>query len=326
MVEPFGETQGKHVPVMLDEVLDYLEVKPGKKYIDTTVGGGGHTEAILLAGGEVLGIDQDPNSLERAKQRLLSRPPVGETRQACPGRYSTVPPPQRRFKLVRGNFANLRKIASENDFLPVDGILMDLGFASFQIEDPRYGLSFMHEGPLDMRLDPNLGVTARDLLNTWPAGALEELFRKFGDEPKAREIARRIVKRRESEAFETTTQFADLVESVVKGRGKIHPATRVFQALRMAVNAELENLQSALPQAFELLKNGGRLVVISFHSGEDRIVKNYFRSLEQQGEATILTKKPVLPSIEEININQRARSAKLRSILKHVQETEPDQE
>lgn len=298
----------RHIPVLVKEVIDYLKVGPGKKYIDTTVGGGGHTEAILAQGGEVLGIDQDPNSLEMAEKRLLT----------CPGAQSFLHP-QRCFKLVRGNFANLQQIASENDFRPVDGILMDLGFASFQMEDARYGLSFTREGPLDMRLDPNLGVTARDLVNTLPEEQLYGLFRIFGEEPKAREIAREIVRTRKSKPFETTRDLAGLVKRAARGRqGKIHPATRIFQALRIAINSEIANLEAALPQAFDLLNDNGRLVVISFHSGDDRIVKIFFKGLEKEGVAKVLTKKPVLPSLDEISNNPRSRSAKLRVLTKNA--------
>lgn len=287
-----------HISVLLKEVIDYLEVEPDKKYIDTTVGGGGHTEAILLSGGEVLGIDQDPTSLFKAENRLL----------ACPRRF---------FRLVRGNFINLQSIASENKFNLVDGILMDLGFASFQVDDPDRGLSFTRNGPLDMRLDPSLGLTAADLINALPEQQLTKLFFEFGDEPRARLFAKRVIEYRKTKKIETTEELSEIITAgYLRGREKIHPATKVFQALRIAVNTELDNLKGALPQAFDLLKSGGRLVVISFHSGEDRIVKDYFRSLENECKGQILTKKPIVPSNEERENNPRSRSAKLRVIQK----------
>lgn len=306
----------------MEETVNYLNVGPGKKFIDATVGGGGHTEAILLAGGEVLGIDQDPTSLKKAEERLL----------ACPGTISlhkrslttfdrTL---QKRFKLVCSNFANLKQVASENGLSRVDGILFDLGFASFQMEDPKYGLSLAKEGPLDMRLDPTLGVTAADLVNSLPERSLYELFRDIGEEPRARQIARAIAKRRLSAPFKSTTDLAHLIEDYsfpyegkserLESKGtKIHPATRVFMALRIAVNTELDNLRRALPQAVELLGNSGRLVVISFHSGEDRIVKQFLRDYNRRGVLKILTEKVVRPNQNEIEDNPRARSAKLRA-------------
>ncbi len=295
----------KHLPVMLTEVISLLSVKPGKKYIDSTVGGGGHTEAILKKGGEVLGIDQDPTSLAEARKRLL----------ACPGRYHTVPTPGV-FRLVRTNFVNLQKIASEEDYCPVDGILFDLGFASFQMDNPERGLSLSKDGPLDMRLDPDLGVTAADILNVLPEGQLYKLIREVGEADNAWSLTRAIVARRRLEPFTHTRDLASLIERITGYRGKIHPATQVFMALRIVVNSEFENLQTALPQALDLVKSGGRIVVVSFHSGEDRIVKDTFREWEGLVKVKILTNKPVVPSTLEILNNPRSRSAKLRAVVK----------
>lgn len=296
----------EHTPVLLQEVLRLLDVKPGRKYIDSTVGGGGHTEAIAKEGTRVLGIDQDPRSLEIAKKHLLSRFDR-EARRACPGV----------FKLKTGNFRNLAKIASDEHFTRVDGVLFDLGFASFQMADPERGLSLRAEGPLDMRLDPTLGVTAADLLNALPEVELYKLLKEVGEEPKARSITRAIVSRRRLVPFRTSADLTSLIENIyLGGRMKIHPATRVFMALRIAVNSEFENLKMALPQALDLIKKGGRMVVISFHSGEDRIVKNAFRDWEKQGKVSILTPKPVVPSEKEKLKNPRARSAKLRAMEK----------
>lgn len=290
----------KHIPVLLKEVLYFLRPRTGSRIIDSTVGGGGHTEATLANGAEVLGIDQDPTAVEFVRKRFNARPNV--------------------FKVVHGNFSHLYEIASTEGFDKVDGILFDLGFSSFQIDDPKYGLSFNTEAPLDMRLDPKLGVTAADLVNSLPDNELYKLFKEVGEEKFARSISRAISQRRSVEPFKTTKDLAEVVEEVYGGhwggegwRRKIHPATRVFMALRIAVNSEFENLKSALPQAVGLLGHGGRLVVISFHSGEDRIVKNFFKEPERMGVLKILTKKPVVPDAIEIKDNPRARSSKLRA-------------
>ena len=288
-----------HLPVMLTEVISLLSVKPGKKYIDSTVGGGGHTEAILKKGGEVLGIDQDPTSLAEARKHLF----------ACPGV----------FRLVRTNFVNLQKIASEEDYYPVDGILFDLGFASFQMDNPERGLSLSKDGPLDMRLDPGLGVTAADILNALSETQLYNLIKDVGEADNARSLTRAIVARRRLEPFTHTRELANLVEHVnpsYRTKTRLHPATKIFMALRIAVNSEFENLRSVLPQALGLVESGGRIVVISFHSGEDRIVKDTFREWEGLGKVEILTNKPVVPSNLEILNNPRSRSAKLRAVVK----------
>ncbi|MBI2268273.1 MAG: 16S rRNA (cytosine(1402)-N(4))-methyltransferase RsmH [Candidatus Blackburnbacteria bacterium] len=303
----------EHKSVLLKEVIDFLDVRPGKKYIDATIGGGGHTEAILKAGGEVLGFDQDPDSLKLAYKRLSLL-----QKQACPDRYQTVPVPGV-FKLVHSNFFRLREVVSRENFKPVHGALFDLGFASFQVDDPGRGLSFLKEGPLDMRLDPTLGVKAADLINGLSEKQIAQLFWEFGEERASRVIAQAIVKRRLEKHFETTVELAELVGNAKLKTGNerretkgIHPATRVFMALRIVVNSEFENLRAALPQAVEILEEGGRLAVISFHSGEDRIVKNFIRNQAQRGFLKILTKKPVVASDEERGENPRARSAKLR--------------
>ncbi|KKR11342.1 MAG: Ribosomal RNA small subunit methyltransferase H [Microgenomates group bacterium GW2011_GWA2_39_19] len=290
----------EHKSVMLQEVIDFLNVKPGRRFIDATTGGGGHIEAILKMGGEVLGIDQDPVSLNITRKRLNE------------SGFSV-------FKLVQGNFANLQKIASGVGFTHVDGVLFDLGFASFQLEDSERGLSFLKEGPLDMRLDPNLGVTAADLINSLSENQLVGLFREVGEERLAQSIARQIVSRRVNQPFLTTQDLKKLVEDVYARKGfttnHIHPATKVFMSLRIVVNNEFENLKNGLEQAFQTLKIGGRIVVISFHSGEDRIVKDFVKTLEKD-KVKILVKKPLAPTQEEIKDNPRSRSAKLRAIEK----------
>lgn len=311
-----------HKSVLSKEVIDFLEVKPNRRFIDATVGGGGHVEAVLEKGGVVLGLDQDPTALGIARKRLLTRFREFETGEACFDRYQSVrvlhPVVHSKsvFKLVHSNFADIFEIASKECFDKVNGVLFDLGFASFQLENSDRGLTFSKDGPLDMRLDPRLGVTAADLVNTLPEKQLYGLFKTVGEEKRSRAIAHAIVKGRAVEPIKTTIQLKGLIEEVYgqRGSGKIHPATKVFMALRIAVNTEFENLIQGLKQAFKLLASGGRLVVISFHSGEDRIVKNYFKSLSEQGLAKILTKKPIEPSLEEIMFNPRSRSAKLRAI------------
>lgn len=305
----------EHKPVLLKEVLYFLDVKPGRRFIDATIGGSGHTEAILKQGGEVLGIDVDPYSLQVAQDYLE------KAAQACPPPNSGIR--SFKFHLVQGNFANLFEIASKEGFKKVDGILLDLGIASFQLLDPKKGLTFQKDAPLDMRLDPGLGVTAADLVNVLPEKELYELFKEQGQERYAREIAGSIVRQRSIEPFKTTGELKELVEGVYANKqslssnkgvaqGKIHPATKVFMALRIAVNLEFENLKKALPQALSLLKPGGRLVVISFHSGEDRIVKQFLKEEEKKGIMKVLTKKPVRPSFSEVQDNPRARSARMR--------------
>lgn len=280
-----------HTPVLLQKTIDYLDIKPGKSYIDATIGGGGHTLEILRRGGRVLGMDCDPEAVKYVGSRD-------------------------NLVLVQGNFKDLKDIAHSNGFREVAGIIFDLGISSHQISTPERGFSFQADAPLDMRMDPNLTVTAADLINGLTKGELYELFTKLGEEERAGAIASAILGTRTIKQIRTTKALADLVVKVYGGgrriRGKIHPATRVFQALRIAVNDELNNLKVALPQAKDLLEKRGRLVVISFHSLEDRIVKNFFKEEALVGSLQILTKKPIRPDFEEIAQNPNSRSAKLR--------------
>jgi len=301
--EGVGKRKTRHLPVLTREVIDLLRVKKNKKYIDTTVGGGGHTEAIIAAGGKVLGLDADELALKMAAERLSS---------ACPADA---------LNLVHGNFANLEAIARQAGFYPVSGVLFDLGISSDQLEDAKKGFSFSKEGPLDMRLDPKIqGVTAADLINSLTRKELYEIFFELAGEKLARHITAVLERTRRLEPIKTTRQLALLVEKVYRQHGykwsRIHPATKVFLALRMVVNSELENLKTALPQAVRLLKKEGRLVVISFHSGEDRIVKNFLREQEKEGILKTITKKPIEPTKEEQERNPRSRSAKLRAGVK----------
>lgn len=288
-----------HTPVLLTEALEYLEIEPGKKYIDCTLGGSGHTEGILAAGGTVLGIDQDPEAIENAKRNLGSWIEKGK------------------LVLGHGNFAHLQEIATQAGFNQADGILMDLGVSSHQLETDYRGFSFNKGGKLDMRMDPaTQTVTAADLVNAGGERELANLFWKFGEERVSRVIAKAIVESRKAGKIETTDQLAKIILSVRKRTAgdRTHPATRVFQALRIAVNSELESLEQALPQAVSLLIPGGKLAVISFHSLEDRIIKNFFKSGSEK--LRILTDKPVEPTEAEIERNPRARSGKLRVAIK----------
>lgn len=302
-------TEYQHQPVLLKEALEYLQVKPGAIYLDATLGDGGHTQAILEKGASVIAIDQDPQALERASARLQS---------ACPDinikldvKLPVTQVEAKTCLLIRSNFANLDQLIN----LPIDGILFDLGVSTLQILMPQRGFTFQSEGPLDMRMDPDLGVTAADLLMALSQKELTRLLLELGDETFAAKIARRIVKVRQRTPIVTTTQLADLVARI-KPHSKIHPATKTFQALRMAVNQERYSLVEALPQALRLLKKQGRLVIISFHSGEDRLVKHFLKEQAESNNLEILTSKPVKPTVLEINQNHKARSAKLRAAAK----------
>lgn len=286
-----------HEPVLLREVVDALDLQRGAWYLDATLGDGGHSLGILKLGGRVLGIDVDPQAIKRSKKRFEQ---IGIDK----GRYC----------LIQGNFRHLKELIKHND-LGQDkfkGILFDLGVSNLQLEDPNRGFSFIRDGPLDMRMDPNLGVRAADLVNALNKGELNELFTKLGQEKNAKALAAALVSARQVNPIQTTKGLAEIVEMVVKKRGKIHPATKLFQALRIAVNDELNVLKEALPQALEFLNKNGRLVVISFHSLDDRIIKNKFRDWEALGKGYVLTNKPVVPSPDEIRKNPKSRSAKLR--------------
>lgn len=289
-----------HIPVLLKKVIEGLKIEKGKKYIDATVGQGGHTEEILRRGGQVLGIDYDPEAIGYTRRRWKV-----ESRRWKIDEINLV--------LVRGNFKDLKKIALSNNFNRVSGIIFDLGVSTEQLLTPERGFSFRFEAPLDMRMDPTLSVTAADLINGLNKGELYELFSRLGEEKRARAIARAVIFTRALKPITTTAQLVRVVEMVYgKKRGRIHPATKVFQALRIAVNDELNNLRVSLPQTVELLEKGGRSVVISFHSLEDRIVKQFFKSESEKGRLEILTKKPIRPTFEEIRANPRCRSAKAR--------------
>ena len=257
---------GGHIPVLLKEVMDALAVRPGGRYVDGTLGRAGHTKEIIARGGMVLGIDRDEQAIRE----------IGEVAG---------------LTAVRGRHGDLKEIANEKGWNEVDGILLDLGVSSPQLDEAGRGFSFLREGPLDMRMDRSWALSAADIVNSESAERLEEIFRELGEEPQSRRIARAIVKEREKRKFETTVELADFIERVVGRRGAHHPATRVFQALRMEVNDEIGELERALEGGLEILKSGGRFAVITFESLTDRIVKRFFAkhvgrmvSLQQGGE------------------------------------------
>lgn len=284
--------------MLLREALEQLAVRPGGRYIDCTLGRGGHAAEILAAGGKLLGIDADPQAIA-----AVSLPAT----------------------IVQANFDRLEEVAQERGFVPADGVLFDLGMSSPQLDDPARGFSFAKDGPLDMRFDPKHGDSAEVLVNQAPVEDLARIFREFGEEPQPRRMARAIDAAR---PIHSTGQLAAVIERAAGGRGRIHPATRIFQALRIATNQELERLSTALVQAIQVLRQGGRLVVISFHSLEDRIVKQFMAAESRdclcpprtpvcvcghKATLRILLRKAATPSPEEAQQNPRARSAKLRA-------------
>ena len=279
-----------HKPVLLKETIEGLRVKKNKKYIDATLGGGGHSGEILRRGGIVLGLDADQEAIEYIKNNFIRR--IGGSNF--------------KLTLVRGNFRDIDKIARDTNFDKVAGIIFDLGVSSHQIDNPKRGFSFQNEGPLDMRMDQQLGVRALDLIKILTKGELYEIFTKFGEESRAWAISDAIVRARSIKPIVTTGELAKIVFTRA-GQSK-----KVFQALRIVVNDELNSIMQALPYALELLQENGRLCVISFHSLEDRIVKRKFIEFEEKGMGKIITEKPIVPSIEELRVNKRARSAKLR--------------
>lgn len=289
-----------HVSVLPKEAVSALLVTEGNTYIDATLGGGGHTILMAKSGGEVLGIDVDRDAIENFELRIKNQ----ELRV------------QERIKVVQGNFANMGEIAKQNGFEKVAGILFDLGVSGHQFDTAERGFSLQKSGPLDMRMDDSLQVKAADLVNGLTKKELALLFERYGEEPYAKKIAEAIIDARREELITTTDGLARIVERAVGRKGKIHPATRIFQALRIAVNDELHSLESALLQAVSLLESEGRIVVISFHSLEDRVVKQAFVRFVDQGLGNIIVKKPLLPTEQEILDNPRARSAKLRIFQK----------
>jgi len=302
------EPDSVHSPVLFQEALHALQVRAGGRYIDATLGGGGHAAGILAASsptGNLLGLDRDPDAVALAQLRLAS---YGD-----------------RAVLAVGSFERLLEVARSFGFELVDGILFDLGLSSLQLADPARGFSFRADGPLDMRYNPEEeGPTAGELVNSLSCDDLERILRRYGEEEQSRRISQAIVSAR---PIHSARDLAYAIEGVVRRRGRIHPATKTFQALRIVVNDELAVIEKALPQAVELLTGGGRLAVISFHSLEDRIVKRFLRRESRdcicppevpvcvcghRATLRLVTRKPIRPGVEELGVNPRARSARLR--------------
>lgn len=300
-----------HKSVLLNEVVDAFSNKCIKSFIDGTLGLGGHSEALLQAHPEIstfLAIDQDPFALEYAVQRLQ--------------------PWNEKIKFCQGNFNSIESLASSISINQVDGILLDLGVSSIQLDESARGFSFMKEGPLDMRMNPADSQTAEEIVNCWPEQNLARLFRDYGEEPQWKQAARIIMEARKKEKLQTTRQLVKVLEPLSKWhKRRVHPATLVFQALRIAVNDELGVLKNMLPKAVRLLNPGGRIAIISFHSLEDRIVKDFFRDaasdkvstsgrggmfLDKKPELKLISRKAIMPSEEEQSLNPRSRSARLR--------------
>ena len=298
-----------HEPVLAKTAVDYLIISGSGTYVDCTLGGAGHAELILqkLQGNGILvGIDADPDALVFSREKL--------------GKYSNV-------RILRGFFDQLDVMLMQENLLPVQGVFMDLGISSFQIDAAEKGFSFQSEGHLDMRFNPDQELSAEKIINTYSAEALEEIFRLYGEEKKSRMISRRIVQERNTGTIRSTRQLAEIIKKVVPVNYQVKSLARIFQAIRIEVNQELDRLKTGLEKAFQCLTKSGRLAVISYHSLEDRIVKEFFRYKEKdcvcppefpkcicdkESEIRIITKKPVTPTPDEIEKNPRSRSAKLR--------------
>jgi len=289
-----------HIPVMLNEVLDYLNLAAGKTIVDATIGTGGHAQAILeriTPGGRLIGIDRDEESLAVCRERLRES---GEA-----------------VSLAHGNFVDIDNILSDMDIKKIDGVLFDLGVSSFQLEDPDRGFSFQSDGPLDMRMDRNSYISAYDLVNNLNEEELSAILWSFGQERWHNRIAHLLIEERQRQPIATTSQLTNIVLRSIPARYRhrhyrVHPATRTFQAVRIAVNRELEILESALNKAIEILDIGARICVISFHSLEDRTAKLTFRQASSEGKVKIITPKPLVPQPSEVESNPRSRSSKLR--------------
>jgi len=292
-----------HIPVLLKETIGYLDPKENENFIDATLGQAGHSREILKKNGpsgKVLGIEQDQEILKTTRETLKD---LGY---------------EKRIILVNDNFVNLKKIVERENFLKVKGIIMDLGVSSWHFDESGRGFTFLKDEPLIMTFDGEKSPNAKEIINSWSQEDLEKIFRDFGQERFSKRIAENIVFKRKIQPIETTFELIEIIKKSAPERGRINPATRIFMALRIAVNQELANLESALPQSIDILDKGGKLVVISFHSLEDRLVKNIFKTQEKQGIVKILTKKPVMAGSEELKINQRSRSAKLRVVQKII--------
>jgi len=282
----------EHYPVMKEKVLELLNPKEGGIYVDATSGYGGHSKYILKNSAKnifLYCIDKDDDAIENLKRNLIEF---------------------KNFKAIKGGFENLTEILKNENVKKIDGIIFDLGFSIYQIKNPERGFSFSVDGPIDMRYDIEQNLNAKEILNKWSAKDLIYIFKNYGEIKNPERIVSKIIERRKKIEFETTREFADFISSIThRERKKIHPATKFFMALRIAVNNELEILKEGLKKAVILLKTNGRLVVISFHSLEDRLVKHFFRNNQQ---LKVLTRKPLLPEEKEVDVNPESRSAKMR--------------
>ena len=307
-----GALEFKHEPVLLQEVIQYMNIKPDGIYVDGTLGGGGHSFRIVqqLKGGMLIGIDQDEDALASASKRLRV--------------FSD------RMKIIKGNYVNAKTIVCGLGIEKVDGILLDIGVSSYQIDNPERGFTYKEDAPLDMRMDRQKALTAKDVVNTYPKEELARIIREYGEDNFANNIAKHIVQARQTHEIETTAELAQIVEQAIPQsvrKGNRGAAKRTFQALRIEVNSELDVLKSAIPDMIDMLNPGGRLLVITFHSLEDRIVKNAFRKAENPctcppnfpecvcgaaAKGKIITRKPIVPTDEECERNKRSASAKLR--------------
>nr|MBP3598156.1 16S rRNA (cytosine(1402)-N(4))-methyltransferase RsmH [Eubacterium sp.] len=303
----------KHVSVMLQECIDGLSIQPDGIYVDGTLGGAGHGYEVckqLSAEGRFIGIDQDDDAIQASSERLSE---FGD-----------------RITIVKSNYEHIKSVLAELNIPGVDGILLDLGVSSYQLDTADRGFSYMADAPLDMRMDRSQPMTAKDIVNTYEEDKLYQVIKIYGEERFAKSIARHIVQRRQEKEIETTAELVDIIRSSMPAKaknGKGHPAKRTFQAIRIELNRELEVLQETLTDMVSVLNDGGRLCIITFHSLEDRIVKNFFRDMEypctcppnfpvcvcgKEPQGKVITRKPILPSQEELTINSRSKSAKLR--------------
>ncbi len=289
----------EHIPVLLKEAVEFLDVQDNQWYVDATFGRGGHTREILSLGGSVIALDHDKEAINYGMRHFV---------QAIEAK---------RIIFERENFEHIDEVVQKHGKKgAVAGILADFGISSPQVDDRNRGFSFQEDAPLDMRMDDRLGVQAKDLVNALGKNELIDVFTRFGGEHHARTIADTIVQNRKVKPIETTEELARMIGKVVRREGHLHPATKVFQALRIVVNDELGSIERFLPKAFEALSVNGKLVTIAFHEGEDRLVKHYEQDLIAASQARPLTTKPIEPSVEEIKMNPRSRSAKLRAIEK----------
>lgn len=297
-----------HKPVLLNEVIKVLDPKSGEFFIDGTLGGGGHTAAIakcLGSNGRILAVDVDDEAVKRvaAEFKISNFPPEANS------------PSENKFQIFYSSYTEIPEILKKEKLPKANGLLLDLGFSSFQIDDPQRGFSFLHDAPLDMRYDVHSkNISAEDVVNGMNEKDLADIFWKYGEERWSRVIAKKIIDERKKRRIHTTTELAYITEKAISRKGRTHPATKVFQALRIYTNKELENVETIMRRIPDIIAKNGRVAIISFHSLEDRIVKNAFRDIVKSKKAEFINKKPIIPTRAELLNNPRSRSAKLRAI------------